>query len=35
VPYADPTLVGTGKTPGPVPPPVDQLGPPTVESPTH
>ncbi len=34
VPFADPTIVGTGKPPGPVPPPVDQAGPPTVESPT-
>jgi hypothetical protein len=32
VPYADPTIVGTGT--GPVPPPVDDGRPPSVESPT-
>jgi hypothetical protein len=31
VPYADPTLIGTGE--GPVPPPVDDARPPSVESP--
>jgi hypothetical protein len=32
VPYADPTVIGTGT--GPVPPPVDDGRPPSVESPT-
>jgi hypothetical protein len=32
VPYADPTIIGTGNSP--VPPPVDDLAPPTVDSPT-